>query len=114
MSTDRELWVIFFRGPAPENVTEAIYEITKTISSYKSVDLPEIDLKKIGTVTVGPLEVQIIDSTADYIVLLKEIFDFDAIKTFLHSEGAPKVLFDALSGVRPIPRSIKQDLFADE
>jgi phosphoglucomutase len=96
-------------GPAPENVTEKIYELTKTLAEYKSVpDLPEIDLKAIGKTTVGPLAVEVIDSTADYVALLKEIFDFEAIKTFLHKEGAPKVLFDALNGVSlppPFPRS---------
>lgn len=94
-------------GPAPENVTEKIYELTKTLSSYKSVpDLPEIDLKAIGTVTVGPLAVEVIDSTADYVALLKDIFDFEKIKTFLHGEGAPQVLFDALNGVRPLPLAL--------
>jgi phosphoglucomutase len=29
-------------GPAPEGVTNKIYEITKTISSYKKMDLPEV------------------------------------------------------------------------
>lgn len=29
-------------GPAPESITESIYEITKTISSYKSIALPEV------------------------------------------------------------------------
>lgn len=29
-------------GPAPESVTDKIYEITKTISSYKVVNLPEV------------------------------------------------------------------------
>lgn len=29
-------------GPAPENVTDKIYEITKTISSYKVLEAPEV------------------------------------------------------------------------
>lgn len=29
-------------GPAPESVTDKIYEITKTISSYKVLDAPEV------------------------------------------------------------------------
>lgn len=28
-------------GPAPENITNKIYEITKTISAYKVLDAPE-------------------------------------------------------------------------
>lgn len=29
-------------GPAPESVTDKIYEITKSIKSYKLIDLPEV------------------------------------------------------------------------
>jgi phosphoglucomutase len=29
-------------GPAPEGVTNKIYDLSKTISSYKLVDLPEV------------------------------------------------------------------------
>jgi phosphoglucomutase len=31
-------------GPAPENVTDKIYERTKTITSYKVLDAPEVNL----------------------------------------------------------------------
>jgi len=86
-------------GPAPENVTNAIYEKTKTITSYKVLDAPPIDLSKIGDQTYGPLEATIIDSVADYVDLLKSIFDFNLIKSFLHSTPSFKVLFDGLHGV---------------
>lgn len=36
-------------GPAPERVTNAIFEASKTISQYPSVpDLPQVDLNSIG------------------------------------------------------------------
>ncbi len=41
----------------------------------------------------------IIDSVADYTQLLKSIFDFDLIKSFLQSTPTFKVLFDGLHGV---------------
>lgn len=41
----------------------------------------------------------IIDSVADYVDLLKGIFDFDLIKSFLTSTPDFKVLFDGLHGV---------------
>ena len=47
----------------------------------------------------GPLEVEIIDSTADYVEMLKDIFDFPLIKSFFESHRDFKVLFDALHGV---------------
>lgn len=86
-------------GPAPESVTNAIYETSKHISEYKIADLPEIDLSTIGTKTYGNLEVEIIDSVSDYMEMLKEIFDFDLIKSFLKSNPDFKILFDGLSGV---------------
>ena len=49
--------------------------------------------------TYGPLEVQIVDSVKDYLILLEEIFDFPLIKKFLQSTPDYKVLFDGLHGV---------------
>lgn len=89
-------------GPAPESVTNKIFEVSKQLTNYKLIDLPEVDLSKIGTVTVGPIEVVIIDSTKDYVDMLKSIFDFPLIKSFITKatkEQDFKVLFDALNGV---------------
>ncbi|KAK0188692.1 phosphoglucomutase [Armillaria mellea] len=71
-------------GPAPENIIE---------------DKP-LDLSKIGEFTYGPTNVSIIDSVADYLILLKEIFDFPLIESFLSSHSNDyRVLFDGLHGV---------------
>ncbi|ORY87961.1 hypothetical protein BCR37DRAFT_375934 [Protomyces lactucae-debilis] len=86
-------------GPAPESVTNAIYKTTTTISEYKWAEIGEIDLDTIGTKTYGNLEVEIIDSVTDYLAMLKDIFDFDLIKSFLKSKPDYKILFDGLSGV---------------
>ncbi|KAK9486074.1 hypothetical protein V1527DRAFT_465038 [Lipomyces starkeyi] len=86
-------------GPAPESVTDKIYEVTTKIQSYEISAIPDIDLSTIGIKSYGNLTVDIIDSTADYVVMLKEIFDFGLIKSFLASKPEFKVLFDSLSGV---------------
>ncbi|KAJ7130651.1 phosphoglucomutase [Mycena epipterygia] len=87
-------------GPAPENVTNKIYEKTKTIASYKIIEAPPVDLSKIGEFSYGPTKVSIIDSVADYVVLLESIFDFPLIKSFLSSHTNDfRVLFDGLHGV---------------
>ena len=86
-------------GPAPESVTNKIFEASKTLITYKIADIPEVDLSTTGTKTYGSLEVEIIDSTADYVAMLKDIFDFPLIKDFLNTHKDFKVLFDALSGV---------------
>ncbi|TFK29678.1 phosphoglucomutase [Coprinopsis marcescibilis] len=87
-------------GPAPESVTNKIYEKTKTIQSYKSIDAPAVDLSKVGETTYGPSEVTVIDSVKDYVILLEELFDFPLIKQFLdlHRTDFP-ILFDGLHGV---------------
>jgi phosphoglucomutase len=87
-------------GPAPESVTDKMYENSTNIKEYKIIaDLPEIDLTKLGTSTYGPLEVEIIDSTKDYVEMLKSIFDFPLIKSFIQTNQHFSFLFDALNGV---------------
>ncbi|KAL1874395.1 hypothetical protein VTK73DRAFT_368 [Phialemonium thermophilum] len=86
-------------GPAPESVTNKIFETSKSLTSYKLADIPEVDLSTLGTKTYGNLEVEIIDTTADYVDMLKEIFDFDVIRKFFKTHPDFKVLFDGLSGV---------------
>ncbi|ODV84436.1 hypothetical protein CANARDRAFT_8784 [[Candida] arabinofermentans NRRL YB-2248] len=89
-------------GPAPESVTDKIYQCSLNLTSYKIIsDLPEVDITTIGSSTYGPLEVDIIDSTAAYTKMLKEIFDFELIKSFIAKKTPEgfRCLFDALNGV---------------
>jgi phosphoglucomutase len=86
-------------APAPESVTNQIYETSKTLTSYKIADVPDVDTATIGTKSYGPLEVEVVHSTADYVTMMKEIFDFDLIKEFLSSHKDFKVLFDGMHGV---------------
>lgn len=80
-------------------MTNKIFETSKSLSSYKIADIPDIDISAIGSKKYGPLEVEIIDSTADYVEMLKDIFDFALIKSFFEEHRDFKLLFDALSGV---------------
>ena len=96
-------------GPATELVTNKMFETSKTIKSYKVADIPDIDISTIGTKTYadGALEVEIVSSTADYVDMLKDIFDFDLIRRFLSKHPGFRVLFDGLSGVTgPYGRAI--------
>ncbi|CUM62669.1 uncharacterized protein PRCAT00000223001 [Priceomyces carsonii] len=89
-------------GPAPESVTDRIFDVSKNLTEYKVIDLPDFDLLQLGDHKIGPLEIQIVDSTKDYIDMLKSIFDFPLIRSFIHSAAKNqgfKVLFDALNGV---------------
>ncbi|KAL2315947.1 Phosphoglucomutase [Schizosaccharomyces pombe] len=86
-------------GPAPESVTEKIYSITKTISEYKMVKIPPLDLTTTGVRRYGPLTVEVIDPVKDYVQLMKEIFDFDLIRSFLSKNPDFTFVFDALHGI---------------
>lgn len=85
-------------GPAPENITNAIYEHTTKITEFKTAELPDIDLSQLGKHTFGSFEVEVIDSVDDYLKLLRTIFDFDALKALIARKDF-KFVFDSLSGV---------------
>ncbi|KAF8506404.1 hypothetical protein BU17DRAFT_57674 [Hysterangium stoloniferum] len=100
-------------GPAPESITDKIFEKTKTITSYKVLSAPKVDLSKIGETSYGPSKVTIIDSVSDYVALLASIFDFPLIKSFLSTTPSFRVLFDGLHGVTgPYARAILLDTLA--
>uniref|UniRef100_U5ELU3 phosphoglucomutase (alpha-D-glucose-1,6-bisphosphate-dependent) n=1 Tax=Corethrella appendiculata TaxID=1370023 RepID=U5ELU3_9DIPT len=94
-------------GPAPDQFTNKIYELSTKISQYRIVEGLEIDISKIGVnkFDVGGKEytVEVIDSVADYVLLMKEIFDFDKLKDFVSGKsrgGNPlKMRIDSLNGV---------------
>ncbi|OIT00613.1 phosphoglucomutase, cytoplasmic [Nicotiana attenuata] len=90
-------------GPAPEGVTNKIYENTTTIKEYLIAEgLPDVDISKTGVSSFegpdGKFDVDVFDSTIDYVKLMKSIFDFPSIQKLLSS---PKFGFcyDALHGV---------------
>jgi phosphoglucomutase len=84
-------------GPAPEKITDAVYDRTKVIDSYKNIEAADIDLGAIGTQTVGDMVVEVIDPVADYAALMQTLFDFGAIKAMF--AGGFTMTFDAMSAV---------------
>lgn len=84
-------------GPAPEKLTDAIYAETLTISEILTVDSPDIDLDRPGSTTVGALQVEVIDPVADYLDLMRELFDFDALRALF--AGGFRLAFDAMNAV---------------
>ena len=96
-------------GPAPEKITDAIFEITKTLSSYKIITAPDVDLSTIGLYQLGGMSVEIVDSVSDYLTLMQELFDFDAIAALFKSGF--KMKFDAMSAVTgPYAHRILEDV----
>ena len=84
-------------APAPESLTNAIYEETKKIDSYKIADIADIDLSKIQTLTVDKTKIQIIDPVKNYADLMEKLFDFKAIKALFKSGFTLR--YDALHAV---------------
>ena len=84
-------------GPAPESITESIFENTKMISTYKISSSPDIDLSTLGTTSMGEMQVQIVDPVADYAELMQSLFDFDAIRDLFKSGFT--MSFDAMHAV---------------
>ncbi|WP_454286069.1 alpha-D-glucose phosphate-specific phosphoglucomutase [Rhizobium arsenicireducens] len=84
-------------GPAPERITDAIFERSKVIQSYRIVDAADINLDQIGSVELDGMVVEIIDPVADYAALMEELFDFGAIRN-LFGLGF-RMVFDAMSAV---------------
>jgi len=85
-------------GPAPEAVTEAIFERTKVIDRYRIVDTAAPDLDKIGESKLGDMTVGVFDPVNDYAALLQTLFDFDAIRRLLAQPGF-RFRFDAMHAV---------------
>lgn len=97
-------------GPAPESITDKIYQLTKSISQYKCVDnLPA----PLDTATLGEHEyqldggdtfiIEVFDSIHYYTALMKDIFNFDSIRQLFtagaHNASKPlKVLVDPMHG----------------
>lgn len=84
-------------GPAPEAVTERIYQQTLAINEYVTTNHPEIDLDREGTVSLGDTEVVVFDPLADYTTLMEELFDFATLREFIG--GGFRLRFDAMSAI---------------
>ena len=67
-------------GPAPEKITEGIFARSQTITQYRSSDAGDIDIDTQCTLRIEQMTVQVIDPVADYAALMRECFDFDAIR----------------------------------
>jgi len=97
-------------GPAPEKYTNAFYQHSLTIDSYKIARIEDIDLDRIGTQQIGNLTITIIDPVTDYAELMQSIFDFNLLKQSI-SSGYITLLFDAMHAITgPYAKRILVDM----
>ena len=93
-------------GPATETITEEIFAYSKQITSYKILDVPDVDIDKLGESELGNMTVEVIDSVADYQQMLESIFDFDLISKMLSKKDF-KMCMDSMNAVTgPYSKSI--------
>ncbi|KAM6918783.1 LOW QUALITY PROTEIN: phosphoglucomutase-1-like [Xenentodon cancila] len=92
-------------GPAKEAVTNKIFQISRTIEEFAICPGLRVDLKTLGKQTFDlenkfkPLTVEIVDFVESYANLLRNIFDFAALKELLSGENHIKIQLDAMHGV---------------
>ena len=84
-------------GPAPEKITEAIFERSKIISEYRIVDAPDVDLDTVGSFDLAGMTVEVVDPVADYAELMESLFDFGAIRSLI--SGGFRVVMDSMGAV---------------
>ena len=85
-------------GPAPESVSSAIHAATTRLDHYLVLDTPDIDLDRLGTVTLGSTTVEVIDPVADYADLMASLFDFPRIASLLGHRRF-HMCFDAMHAI---------------
>ncbi|MGI9331384.1 MAG: alpha-D-glucose phosphate-specific phosphoglucomutase, partial [Gammaproteobacteria bacterium] len=92
-------------GQAPESLTDAIYQNSRTINGYSICDLPDLPLAVPGKHQLGPLSLEVTDSAADYADQMEQLFDFDKMREYLGS--GHRLAFDSLHAVTgPYAREI--------
>lgn len=99
-------------GPAPEKVTEAIYARTQTVADYRISDAADVNLDQLGASQLEQMTVEVIDPVADYLAVMRSLFDFDAMRALLSGQrlfqGRPfKMCFDAMCAISgPYARAV--------
>lgn len=84
-------------GPATENITGPIFEISKTLTSYEILEASDVDISRIGEKYLGHTLIDVVDPVADYADLMETLFDFDSIREHI-AEGFT-LRFDAMNAI---------------
>ena len=84
-------------GPAPAEITEAVFRRSRDLGSYTMSDSADVDLDSIGTLELDGMAVEIVDPVADYAALMESLFDFQRIREMI--AGGFRLRFDAMSAV---------------
>ena len=67
-------------GPATETLTEAVYARTQTLTELRCSDAPDIAIDTLGVQQIEQMQVEVIDSVADYAAVMRSLFDFEMLR----------------------------------
>ncbi|NVK40184.1 MAG: alpha-D-glucose phosphate-specific phosphoglucomutase [Oceanospirillaceae bacterium] len=96
-------------GPAPEAITNAIWQASRTIDQYLTLDTPDVDLDRLGETRLDGAVIEVIDPVADYADLMETLFDFPKISALVQKPGF-RLCFDAMHAVTgPYAREILEN-----
>ena len=84
-------------GPAPEKLTEAVFERSNALSEFFTLDTPDLNLDLLGSQQLAGMDVVVIDPVADYAAVMRGLFDFEAIRQLF--AGGFRLRFDAMCAV---------------
>ena len=84
-------------GPAPESITDAIYQATLSLDSYRTLKADPLPLDQPARLQLGAMVVEVIDGVSDYGALMQTLFDFDRLAALL--KGNFRLAFDAMHAV---------------
>ena len=95
-------------GPAPEQLTERIFALTKVLKAYRTTDASDVNIDKPAVVDLGECRIEIIDPLEDYMALMRKLFDFPALRKMFKSGF--RVRFDAMNAITgPYAKAILED-----
>ena len=93
-------------GPAPEKLTDQIYQKTLTIKGYNIHQHDDLDIDQLGQHQIADTVIEVIDTVSDYADFMEHLFDFNAIRA-LFTSGLFHMQFDAMHAVTgPYAREI--------
>ena len=84
-------------GPAPEAITERVFQESLKLTTYQTIDHADIDIDQEHNERVGETQVLIVDPLADYTQVMEDLFDFTALSQLLQSGF--RMVFDAMHAV---------------
>jgi len=84
-------------GPANETLTEAVYARTLVLTQLHISDAPDLAIDTLGVQQLEQMQVEVIDPVADYAAVMRELFDFDLLRSMFAKGFSARI--DAMNAV---------------